>query len=306
MRLLGALAAASLTLSALLIARPAGAEAPKPAISAEDRKTAQREFAEGNRAFNKRDYKHAAESFESAYKHAPHPDALWNAARSWFRAGEKTRAANFYAKYLEQAPPKARDRNSATDALRELSAQLGRLEIHATDVDDVHVDDEPLEGTVVYVTPGTHVIQGRHGDQVVRKSQEATAGAVLSVALVVPPPPPPRPVDPPPPPPSHGVSPLVLIAGGALTAGAGGVLIWSGIDTQNQKKAFDAAPTQDKLDAGRSKQTRTNVMIGVTAGLGALTALGAIFLVDWHRGDSGDKKIEVGVGPGAITVRRTF
>lgn len=310
-RLLLALVTACVTMTALLLATPAAAAPPRRTPSAEDRKAARQAFIDGQSSFKKGDYRHAAESFEAAYKRAPHPDALWNAARSWFRAGEKTRAANLYAQYLQDAPPLARDRNSATDALRKLAPELGRLEIHAADVTDVRVDNEPLEGTSLYVTPGTHVIQGRHDDRVVSRSQDVAAGATVSVALVAPPPerptptpPPPPPPLPPPPPPSRGLSPLVLLVGGGLTAGAGAVLVWSGVDTVNQKKSFDAAPTQGKLDAGRSKQTRTNVLIGVTAGLATLTAATAIFLVDWHRGDN--KKVEVGLGPGTLTVRRTF
>jgi hypothetical protein len=311
-RLLFALVTGCVTVTALLLVPPAAAAAPRPTPSADDRKAARQAFIDGQSSFKKGDYRHAAESFETAYKRAPHPDALWNAARSWFRAGEKTRAANLYAQYLQDAPPLARDRNSATDALRKLSPELGRLEIHATDVTDIRVDNEPLVGTSVYVNPGTHVIQGRHDDRVVSRSQDVAAGATVSVALVAPPPerlnptppPSPPPLAPPPPPPSRGLSPLVLLVGGGLTAGAGAVLIWSGVDTVNQKKLFDAAPTQGKLDAGRSKQTRTNVMIGVTAGLATLTAATAIFLVDWHSGDN--KKVEVGLGPGTLTVRRTF
>lgn len=321
MRLLGAIAAASLTLSALAVAAPAeaspskAAKAPKGSKKAgpsDDRKTGQREFAEGQRAFAKRDYRHAAESFESAYKHAPHPDALWNAARSWARAGEKARAANLYAKYLDQAPAKARDRNSATDALRDLSSQLAKLEIHATDVEDVTVDGDAVEGSSVYVTPGTHVIQGHHGGEDVQKSQEAAAGAVVSVALV-PPPPPPKPSEPPPEHRSHGISPGWVIAGVALTAGAGATLAWSGIDTLNEKKSFTAMPTQEKLEAGRTKQLRTNVMIGVTAGLGAITLGLAAFAVDWHRWDKAkkedkddDKEVSVSVGPGSLLLRGKF
>jgi hypothetical protein len=67
--------------------------------------------------------------------------------------------------------------------------------------------------------------------------------------------------------------------GGTLTAAAGGFLIWSGLDTNAKRKAFDHAPTQANKDDGDSRQLRTNIAIGVTAGLGVATAVTA-FLVD--------------------------
>lgn len=282
------------------------AAAPPPG-SPEAKKAAGLEFSEGQRAFANHDYRRAAESFEAAFRDAPHPAALWNAARAWHRANEKARAANLYAKYLRIAPPNARDRNSATDSLRELSAELARLEIHAVDVTELRVDAEALEDPSVYVTPGTHVIQGRQGDRNVRQSQTVTAGTVVSVALVGSPeeakPPPPPPPPPPAPPKSSGLPPAVIIVGGVLTAAGAGVTIWSGLDTVNAKKAFDAQPSQAGLDAGVGKQTRTNVALGATIGLGALTAVFAAFFVDWGKKGSETK---LGVGPGLVSLEQRF
>lgn len=288
--------------------------------SSDERKNAQRAFAEGQRAFKNRDFKHAAESFEVAYKSAPHPDALWNAARSWSRAGERTRAANLYAQYLEEAPPKARDRDSANDSLRELASQLARLEVHASDVTDIKLDGAPLTRTTIYVTPGTHVLEGVHAGRSFTKSQDVTAGTIVSVALI--PPEEPRPTAPltsgegrapfagaPAPKPkegSHGMSPAVFIVGTVLTVGAGGALVWSGLDTANARKLYDANPTPQGLDGGKFKQLRTNVLIGVTSGLGALTLLSAIF-TNWHGSASAEgSTVSLAVGAGSITVHGTF
>ena len=49
-------------------------------------------FQEGSRAYGAGDYRHAAESFEAAYKLNPHPSALWNAARARQRAGDIAKA----------------------------------------------------------------------------------------------------------------------------------------------------------------------------------------------------------------------
>jgi hypothetical protein len=262
-------------------------------VTAADRQAAQKDFAEGQRAFTLGDFPHAAESFEKAYQKAPHHAALWNAARSWQRAGEIAKAANLYARYLREAPPNAPDRNSATSALQKLSPKLARLEIHATDVESITVDGEPTEAMSVYVTPGAHVIEGKAGDRPVRQNQRVEAGSVVSVALVAPPPavsassaPPPAP---PPAPKSHKLSPVVFFVGAGVTAVLAGVTTWSGMNTLSQKDTFDADRSQANLDEGHSRQTRTNILLGFTAGAAVFTTVAAIWLVDWKGKSSGDK-----------------
>src|SRR5580700_7027743 len=78
--------------------------------SEDDRRAAASFFAEGQKAYNGGDFRHAAESFESAYKRAPRLPPLWNAARAWDKGGELVRAANLYASYLRKAPPNTPDR----------------------------------------------------------------------------------------------------------------------------------------------------------------------------------------------------
>ncbi|EYF02420.1 hypothetical protein [Chondromyces apiculatus] len=88
-----------------------------------------------------------------------------------------------------------------------------------------------------------------------------------------------------------GLPPFVFFGGVAATAVLGGVTIWSGIDTLNN-------PGEDAVRAGcvgqgtgcalyqeaLGKETRTNVLLGVTAGVGVLTVVSALF-TDW--GSSG-------------------
>jgi hypothetical protein len=295
--------------SLALVVVAASLAATRPA-AADNLSEAKANFAEGQKAFRAGDFRHAAEAFEAAYKAAPHPDPLWNAARAWHRADEKAKAANLYAKYLKIAPPNSRDRNSATDAMKELSAQLARLEIHAVDLTDIRIDGQPVgDDLTVFVTPGAHVIEAKAGTRVVRKEQAATAGSVISIALVAPPPedktaPPPPPVTPvETPPESHGLSPIFVIVGGVATAAGAGLTIYSGVDTMNAKNSYEAKPTLSGLQSGQSKQTRTNVFLGATIGLAALTGATAIFFTDWGR-KSAD--VQVGVGPGNFTLRQDF
>jgi hypothetical protein len=298
--------------------------AAQDAPSTDDRNEAGKDFADGDRAFKAGDYRAAAQAYEAAYKLMPHHAALWNAARSWHRAGDLPRAANLYAQYLQEAPASARDRNNALKALKELSPKLAHLEIHATDVQGVKVDGAAIRGTDVYVTPGAHVVEGQTRDgRAVRQSQNADGGQTVSVALVapdVPAVPAPAQAAPPPEEPrsSKKWSPIVVYFGGAVTLVLAGVTVWSGVDTLQRKDTFDKAPTQANLDVGMQTQTRTNVLIAATAGVGVLTAAAAVFLVDWH-GSSGPERdgsppaagaifhdVKWGAGPGSLVVQGSF
>ena len=287
----------------------------------EDRQAAAREFAAAQRAFGAGDFKLAAEQFEAAYKHKPHHASLWNAARARQRMGDTARAANLYARYLREAPPNARDRNTALASMQKLSPKLGQLEITSVGLEDVKVDHELAMDRVVYVNPGAHVVEAKVSgqDRVVTQPANVDAGQTQSVALVAPSndPTPPvatpttTPTPTPTPAPSddherekrHGWSPAVVAVGGGLTAVVGGLAVLSGLDVVNQKTAFDKDPTQSNLDTGKSKQQRTNILLGVTAGLGVLTGVAAIWLVDWR---SGDRTVQVGTGFGDVRFRGTF
>ncbi len=311
-----------------VLAAPAWAQGSGGATT-EDRKQAAKEFADGDRAFKNGDFKAAAEAYERAYRALPHYSALWNAARAWYRANDYPRAANLYSKYLDEAPTNARDRNNAIKALKELSEKLAHLQIHATDVQDVKVDGDPVASTDVYVTPGAHVVEGHTSDgKSVRQAQNVEAGSTVSIALMPPSAAGTTPSPPPPSPPSvepekkksHGLSPIVVVFGGAVTGVLAGITIWSGLDTLQQKDTFDQSPTQENLDVGKQKQTRTNILIGATIGAGVLTAMAAVFLVDW-KGSSANKNDETppqpagasalrnvrfGVGPGSMLVQGEF
>lgn len=291
----------------------------------DDRKAAAKLFTEGQKAYKEGDYRGSAEAFERAYKRAPRLQPLWNAARAWDKSGESARAANLYATYLRKAPPDAPDRNSATAALVKLETKVTRLEIHAAGFTNVKVDGTPCEldaqtvaSLVVYVTPGAHLVQGTHDDKTEQQQVVASAGGSTSVVLVVPaaaPAPPPQPPPPPPPvteKPRSGLSPVIVYVGGGLTAAAGGVLVWSSLDTLDQKKAFLANPSQQNLDTGHADQLRTNILVAATAGLGVLTGVAAVFLVDWKGknketpGSSGSGAISAQIGPGNVSVTGSF
>ncbi|WP_437634097.1 hypothetical protein [Sorangium sp. So ce854] len=313
-------------------ATPAPAEAPpRP----EDARAAARAFEEGERAFRAGDFACAAAAFEAAYRAAPHASPLWNAARSWHRAGEAVRAANLYARYLREAPPDAPDRDAAGAALGQLAPRLGRIDVYAPGARDVRVDDVRVEGASVYVNPGSHVVAGEIDAQALRRTEVVGAGEVRSVALVAAAPRelPPAPAAPPPPPPAAGapaartspapsparrpLPPAGVIVGAAVTAIGAGLTVASGLDTLAARDTFDAAPTEENLAVGLGKQRRTNVLLGATIGLGALTGAAAIWLVDWgapaaapspaqHAVSPARHALALSIGPARITVGGVF
>jgi hypothetical protein len=305
---------------------PPSTEAHSPS-SADARREAARRFQEGTRAFDAGDYTRAGDAFEQAYALAPHEDPLWNAARAWHRAGDLARAANLYARYLREAPPNARDRGGATAALAQLAPKLGRIHIQmASGVEAPRLDGVPIEGRVVYAVPGGHVVQATGAQGPLESRQTIEAGGAVSVVLAPPatavggvpghtpgdhaaggaspPLPPPRPPD------AartartlSGWSPVVVLVGSVATLAAVGFTIGSGVDTMNALHRFDSAPSAQGLDDGRAKQTRTNVALGASIGLAALTAVAALWLVDWG---GGSRRIQIGVGPALAVIRGGF
>jgi len=77
-----------------------------------------------------------------------------------------------------------------------------------------------------------------------------------------------------------GLSPWFFVGGAIATAGLGAATIWSGLDVLSAHDEYKKNPTSEAYNDGRSKELRTNVLIGATSVVGAATAVIAIF-TDW-------------------------
>ena len=314
--------------------------APSPEAVAGER------FAAGEKAFQRGDYSKAGEAFEAAYSAKPHESALWNAARSWDRSGESARAANLYRRYLRTAPDDAPDRKRASVALEALSSKIGRLEIVAPGLVSLAVDGAPIDATTVFVSPGAHIVEAKtEAGDLVRGNTVVAAGATESVALTAPAPksipaPPVSTAAAPVPPPSvhpgepgpsaptppadatkhRGGSPWILAPFVGLTLVSTTVLVASGIDVLKAKSDYDelkkgrsAKDQQQLIDDGVFKTTRTNVVIGITAGLAVVTGVVALTAIDWKpasdpsaKGKAGKASVSAGLrmrlGPGGASL----
>ncbi|MEJ7729764.1 MAG: hypothetical protein WKG00_11145 [Polyangiaceae bacterium] len=308
--------------------------------TAPDKKAAGERFREAEAAFIAGDFVRAGGLFEEANTLAPHPSALWNAARAWPRAGDPARAMNLYARYLDEAPADAPDRSAAAAAANELRPRVARLQIASRDqLTDVHVDERPVSGASVWVTPGTHLVRGRRGGADVSALVSATAGTEQRVTLApskapagagngqgaasaaqkpgstpTGAPQPDRGADPA----RQGWPPVAFIIGASATAFSASWLIWSGVDTLAQLDTFeklnrDKTKTEEERDAalkeGEKAQQRTNFLIGSTAAAGAFTIVSA-FLVDWRSASERRRektpRAGVAVGPGSVVVHGAF
>jgi hypothetical protein len=77
-----------------------------------------------------------------------------------------------------------------------------------------------------------------------------------------------------------GLPPAVFLVSAGATVVAGGLLLWSGLDTLAGVADYEAMPTQEALDAGQAKELRTNILIGVTGAFGAAT-VAFLLLTNW-------------------------
>jgi hypothetical protein len=282
---------------------------------------AAREHDLGYRAYINDEYDEAASHFENAFFAAPNPAELRSAIRARRDAGQLARAATLAAIGQRRFPDDAATGKVAADAIAEARPHVYEVQISSPDRYSVAVDEkivaaERVNESRIFVTPGTHeLLVSWSEERNTRISIHAREGGTGSLALeppVLPAPPPPGPsslpmpptptapvlavVIPPapvvPPPASKPFGPAVFISGAALTAVGVGLIVWSGVDTLSRPGAstvrnlcsggYDgSALCQNAYKEGTGEQLRTNVLIAVTSGVAAATAIVGIFFTQW-------------------------
>lgn len=298
-------------LAALLIgsvAGPARAEDTLPEPTPAQVRAAAEAFDLGRQSYKDGRYAEAAEQFERADSNAPSSTALELAIRSRDKAGDLDRAGTLAALALALYPDDENIAKIAPDVIARAGASMFELSVTCMQPCELADGQQVVHGNAarqrtLFLSPGTHALRAGFSDaKTESKTVEAVAGgsASLDFASAAPPPEeqapaaPPEPeevppaAEPAPAPKSKGWSPTIVWVGAGATAVAGGVTIWSGIDTVNNPGADKVKAECKKGDTecplykeGRSKQTRTNVLIGVTGGLALATGLVAALAVDW-------------------------
>lgn len=282
--------------------------------TAEQIRAAAEAFDDGKAAFRDGIYTEAAEHFEKADQSAPSPAALELALRARERAGQLDRAATLAALALTRHGDNPQLAQLAQGVLQKANSELHKVQVTCDVPCTLVVDTKVVHGRAaserqVYLYPGEYVLRaGFEGGGSASEKVSASAGGTSAVEFTEPPPEPEptaggtTPSDPGADaqfdtggqaPSKGGWSPAVFWTGVGLTALAGGVTVWSGLDTVNNPgedrvreecagQGEDCSLYQD----GRSKQTRTNVLIGVTAGVGLATILIGAFATDWSGGQA--------------------
>jgi hypothetical protein len=299
----------SVALAALLTAAPAIASAQDQPTPAQIRAAAEA-FDRGREAYKAEQYQEAAEQFERADANAPSATALELAIRSRDRAGNSDRAATLAALALARHPENAQLTELASGVLERSKAGLFELKVSCADPCELVADSKIVHGAraterTIYLTPGSHVVVADFGDgRTTSQSVDAIEDSFGEVVFQAPV----REVDSEPvaspvdvgsgtspaddrgtKEKSSGWSPAVFWIGAGLTAVAGGVTIWSGVDTINNPGAERVRNECEDENCqlykdGVAKQNRTNVLIGVTGALGLATILVGALATDWGGG----------------------
>lgn len=279
----------------------------------------------GYRAYVAKQFDEAATHFENAFFAAPNPAELRSAVRARREAAEPARAATLAAIGQRKYPDDAALGKLADETIAEARPKVVEIRITSPAECNVAVDDkvvavEKVRDFRFYVDPGKHeLVVGWSEGRTKRVRVEGKAGGSQTLTLDPPPvppkPPPDRAAAAEPPTAEKPFGPLVFVAGAGLTAVGVGVTIWSGLDAQNNPgpDAVKAAcvgqgESCPQYQQGLGAQRRTNVLLAVTGGVAAVTAVVGVFFTQWsHKGRPATGLwIQPAIGVGQAGLTGTF
>ncbi len=285
----------------MVVFAPLSARAGSP--NAEHIKSAAAEYDAGRRAFTDGKFEEAAVHFENAYHDAPNAQPLKYAIRARREAHQLARAATLSLLALDRHGDDEGTVQAAKETVAEATPKLFKLTVVCEPECSVSADSRALsledaKRFAFFLQPGPHnVVVSWPGDRSRPLDIKAKEGQSLEQTFEAPPMPvitnngngngngnggvieaPPA---------SKPFGPAVFFTMLGLTAVSGGILIWSGIDTINNpgtqavKDGCVGQGTDCPLwQQGKNAETRTNILIGVTGGLGLFTFV-TVFLTQW-------------------------
>jgi len=302
------------------VAAADGSEPGAQGISVEDRAEAAEAYDQGTSAYLSERYELAAHWFERAYRVVPTSTALLQAVRAHHKAGNSIRAANLALQLRDEYPSDARSKQITEAVVGAVRPTSVLVKAECEKACTLEIDGALVQHSTFFVTPDVeHSLKAAFDNGETSTFVQGTAGAIKNVTLAAPAPPPPPPVP-----------RWAFFSSLGATVALGAVTAWSGIDANKGVSAYESAarsasspgintggsPTPQEqaealLEEGRQKERRTNILIGVTAGMAATTAVLGVF-TNW-RGESRDatsKRIEPSIGVstkgGALTIKGRF
>ncbi|MBW2465469.1 MAG: hypothetical protein JRH11_27730 [Deltaproteobacteria bacterium] len=298
-----------LVLTALLVALGTASPAAAQGSGVEQVEGAEAAYDEGVRAFEAGSFAAAGAAFERADELLPARVAMENAIRAYREAGDLRRAATVATALAERDAGSRRQARFVPRVAREAYKVTLRCDASC----EMMVDGQEERYRTVFLAPNQgHVFRATFDTGLVEMASTGSPGEDRALVFERPPeavvaiepmrgPAQDEPEE------DRGVSVIpvwVTLAMMGATAGMAGVAIWSGIDTNNAKAAYDSNPTLPGYEDGLEREARTNILIGVAAGTLGVTLLMAIF-TDWSFGgeteaeddDEGAGAMTFGVGP---------
>lgn len=295
-------------------------QASNTSTSVEERAEAAEAYDEGTSAYLSERYEPAAHWFERAYRLVPTSTALLQAVRAHHKAGNSIRAANLALQLRDKYPSDQRSMEFAEVVIDSAQAQNVLVRTECVKECTLELDGALVQHPNFFVTPDVeHSLKAGFDDGESSTYVQGAAGDVKKVDIAAPAAPPPPPVP-----------RWAFFSSLGATVALGAVTVWSGVDANNGVSAYESAartanspginngdsPTPEEqahalLDEGQQKERRTNILIGVTAGMAVTTAVLGVF-TNW-KGESREataKRIEpsIGVGRrgGALTIKGRF
>lgn len=298
----------ALALGACTALASPSARADQPAPSAERIKAAAEEFDRGRRAYLAKEFEQAAGHFENAFRDAPSKETLRLAIRARRDANQPARAATLAAIAREKYASDAPTVDLADETLEATAPLVTEYLVECSDPCAVAADGRVVSYSDatrhrVFLDPGARDVgvsfpQGGSSSKAV--AGERGGSVSLSFERPAPPPAEPPPAQAPPAaavtapaPPGAARSerpfgPAVFWFGAVLSVAGGAATVASGLHMMKdpgpdavRRECVGQGLECPLYQRGRQAQLRTNVLLGSSIGVAALTGIIGLFLTEW-------------------------
>ena len=274
--------------------------------SAERLKSAAEEYDRGRRAFLADDFEGAAVHFENAFRDAPRAETVRLAIRARRKAKQLGRAATLAAIAPQRYPNDPPTAQIAKETLDEAAPALNEYLVDcnadcAIAADGRVVSQSDAQRHRIFLEPGPHELGVSFKQGGVARHIDAKRGGKDTLAFEAPASPVTAPVVPVAPPstmvpvapekPTSSTKPFgpaVFFVALGVTAAVGAGTIVSGIDAKNnpgvdavRRACAGKDESCPEYQEGKSAETRTNVLLGVTIGAAAITGVIGLFFTQW-------------------------